>query len=384
MSRKPKLPLNVEDLAAHLASIGLEGDHVAEAEAILGGLQSTLADRLRKQRNRARLRSIDAKKDAVPARDVLSPSAIDILPRWVKDGLETAVIVGSSRQVVQLADGRKYHLLNRLNDLSGAEWTYFLNSVIRTRFPTVGDEAYAFEIRRIHPSPKPPQLMRSIIEFFTREGETVFDYFMGVGGTLLGAALANRRAVGIDMNPAYVEAYKRASSQLGLVEQSTHVADSIAVLRDPTWRSQVLGAAEVALILIDPPYGDMMSRPKTGQAAKSGQSTDATPYSELETDLGNMEIATSIALLTESVENAMGALSRRGHVVVFMKDLQPTKESPNLLHADVITALRGISGLSYLGMRIWADESVNLYPYGYPHAYVANQIHQYILIFRAS
>ena len=28
------------------------------------------------------------------------------------------------------------------------------------------------------------------------------------------------------------------------------------------------------------------------------------------------------------------------------------------------------------------DKSINLFPYGYPYAYVGNQLHQYILIFR--
>jgi hypothetical protein len=65
-----------------------------------------------------------------------------------------------------------------------------------------------------------------------------------------------------------------------------------------------------------------------------------------------------------------------------MKDLQPTAEEPNLLHADTINSLNSISGLRYLGLKIWADQGVNLYPYGYPFAFVANQIHQYILVFR--
>ena len=65
---------------------------------------------------------------------------------------------------------------NRLNDLPGGEWTFFLNSVVNTRYVTGGEEGYAHHIRKIHPSPKPPQLMRQIIEFFTKENEMVFDY----------------------------------------------------------------------------------------------------------------------------------------------------------------------------------------------------------------
>lgn len=363
-------------------TIGFEGDTEAQAEDLIAEVESAISDRLRRQRNQARLRAIDAKKDSTQAVDSLSASSIEALPQWVKEEIESAVLVGKSQQVVQLPDGRKYHLLNRLNDLSGAEWTFFLNSVIRTRFSTTGPESFAFETRRIHPSPKPPQLMKAVIEFFTKERELVLDFFMGVGGTLLGASLANRRAVGVDLNPEYVDAYKRAASQLGLSLQPAYAMDSVALLKTPDWRNSILGGEDVALILIDPPYGDMMSRPKTGERAKSGLSTDATPYSTLKTDLGNMDPFDSIDLLAQSVSDARVALKSRGHVVIFMKDLQPTADSPNLLHAEVISRISQIPDLSYLGMKIWADESVNLYPYGYPHAFVSNQIHQYILVFR--
>ena len=32
--------------------------------------------------------------------------------------------------------------------------------------------------------------------------------------------------------------------------------------------------------------------------------------------------------------------------------------------------------------KIWFDKTQTLYPLGYPYAFVANQFHQYILIFR--
>src|SRR6476469_10688846 len=79
---------------------------------------------------------------------------------------------------------------NRLNDLTGREWVHFLSSVEATAYPTSGPQSYGHKLRRAHPSPKPPQLMRRIIEFFTRRDEWVLDPFMGVGGTLLGCALA--------------------------------------------------------------------------------------------------------------------------------------------------------------------------------------------------
>lgn len=54
----------------------------------------------------------------------------------------------------------------------------------------------------------------------------------------------------------------------------------------------------------------------------------------------------------------------------------------NLLHAEVIDRINEIPNVYYKGMKIWSDESTKLYPYGYPFCFVANQIHQYILVFR--
>ena len=47
--------------------------------------------------------------------------------------------------------------------------------------------------------------MARLIEFFTRTGELVLDPFAGVGGTLLGAAIARgpRRAIGIELEPRW-------------------------------------------------------------------------------------------------------------------------------------------------------------------------------------
>jgi hypothetical protein len=53
-----------------------------------------------------------------------------------------------------------------------------------------------------------------------------------------------------------------------------------------------------------------------------------------------------------------------------------------MLHADIVEELLKLPNLSYRGYRIWHDMSQNFYPFGYPFAFVANQVHQFILIFR--
>lgn len=373
--------LNRERVRALLSSIGLEPREEL-VESLHKALHEAVKNEVTNERNRLRIRRNDLSKDHKPAKEVLTESQISKLPMWLRTEVDQAVVVGSSEQVVQSPDGRKYHLANPLNHLSGAEWTYFLSSVISTRYPTSGPDSFAHHVRKVHPSPKPPQLMRSIIEFFTKEGDLVFDYFMGVGGTLLGASLANRRAVGIELSPEYVDAYLRATEELLFAPQRTCCGDALRILEDKSKMLELLDGEEIALVAIDPPYGDMMTRPKTGEAAKKGGDVRPTPFTDLAEDLGNLSLEEFYPRLTASIKLVLPYLKVKGHIAVFIKDLQPTAANTNLLHSRVIDDLSSIDGLRYLGMKIWADQSVNLYPYGYPYAFVSNQIHQYIMFFR--
>lgn len=376
-----KSPISSDDIVRYLQRKRVQLSE-SDLEELLERLDLLLTEAIRRERNRKRISSNDLAKESWPAEPILSKEQVARLPRWVADVVSQSRIVGSSRQVIQTPDGRKYHLGNNLNELSGGEWTFFLNSVISTRFATSGPESFAHHIRKVHPSPKPPQLMRSIIEFFTKTDDYVLDYFMGVGGTLLGASLCGRRAVGIDLNPRFIDAYRAANNELGLVEQTSIVGDSLAILKNPKGNSNCLGKDKFSLIAIDPPYGDMMSREKTGEASKKGLSRFPTPFTDSQDDLGNLPLESFFLRFKESIELSMPLLRRGGHIAVFVKDLQPTTSSTNLLHARIIDDLATIPELQYLGQKIWADLSVNLYPYGYPYSFVSNQIHQYIMFFK--
>ncbi len=316
-----------------------------------------------------------------PFLEVYPDYDLSTLPSWVADDIENAKVYGNKKRGVIMPDGQKYHLDNKLNDMNGRDWTFFINSVFSTHYPTRGKEGYAHEIRKVHPTPKPPQLMRDLICFFTKHDEIVFDSFMGVGGTLIGASLSHRRALGIDLNSEYIDAYKKASKELGLEEQHTLCGDCIELLEKKKGIEAFLKGEKISLMLIDPPYGNMMSKEKTGgDIIVYGK--NSTPFSESKKDLGNMEKEEFLNSLKKSVELTLPYIKTRGYIVIFIKDLQPHKKDLNLLHADVINKINEIKNVFYKGMKIWSDESTKLYPYGYPFCFVANQIHQYILVFR--
>ncbi|MCY4620392.1 MAG: site-specific DNA-methyltransferase [bacterium] len=56
-----------------------------------------------------------------------------------------------------------------------------------------------------HPAPFPVELPARLIQLYTYQDDLVLDPFMGSGTTLVAAASSNRRGVGYDIDPAYVE-----------------------------------------------------------------------------------------------------------------------------------------------------------------------------------
>lgn len=69
--------------------------------------------------------------------------------------------------------------------------------------------------RKNHPSPKPIEYMRCIVQRFTESSETILDPFAGSGSTLVAAKDLSRKAIGIEIEEKYCEiAAKRLSQEV--------------------------------------------------------------------------------------------------------------------------------------------------------------------------
>ena len=228
---------------------------------------------------------------------------ISTLPYWIRCDIKNAKVSSLNPKSIVMPSGKRYYMDNKLNHLSGQEWTSFINSVLVTRYPTRGKESYAHDIRKIHPTPKPPQLMKDIISFFTKENELVVDIFMGVGGTLLGAALCGRKGIGIDLNKKFISAYHTAAKALNLKEFKTYCDDCISFLKSDKKCKEAF-TESISLLLIDPPYANMMSRKKTG-ADMETYGSKATPFTNKKEDLGNMRPSPPLLPIIWPCENTM-------------------------------------------------------------------------------
>lgn len=319
-------------------------------------------------------------EDKIKFLDCYSQEEVHKLPKYIQEIIEDVYVTGKQRKSLILPNGERYYIGNKLNDLTGKKWTYFTNSVINTAYSTTGKDNCGFKFRKIHPSPKPPSLLKEIIEFFTKENELVLDYYSGVGGTLLACSMSNRQCIGIELNPIYVEAYKNASNSMGYEPQKCFIGNNEDIFHTKEFMS-CFETKKAKLILIDPPYFNMMAKEKTGEEIKK-YGTNGTPFTNSIFDIGNMCEEDFWDSLIRTISYSLNFLENNGHIVVFIKDMQPKGKSNNLLHAKMIEKLTAIDSIYYLGLKIWADQTAKLFPYGYPFEFVATQIHQYILIFK--
>jgi len=93
-----------------------------------------------------------------------------------------------------------------------------------------------------------PQIPRNVIEMYSEPGEYILDPMVGGGTTLIEAKLLGRNALGLDINPAFVEQIKELLKFKSPAsnKQQVHVADAREL--------SFLGDECFDLVVTHPPY----------------------------------------------------------------------------------------------------------------------------------
>jgi DNA modification methylase len=295
---------------------------------------------------------------------------------------------------------RALHPSNTLNELTGEEWLYFTKSLLTTAYPSELGHA----VRRVHGANKPPRLMARLIEFFSRSGELVLDPFAGVGGTLLGAAIARgpRRAIGIELEPRWAVVF--ASVVRDLANERDGAGPELADLGaadpggprpfDPSGLEMRVGDAlallpaisdgSIDLVATDPPYNLQLPMTMAGGRLAETHANRRTDYAMITDSVEDLANAADYATFLDQMERVFGEIERvlrpGGYAVVIVRDAY--QDGRYVFTGSDLAARAAAIGLVPKGDLIWYQAGTRLRPYGYPHAFVPNIVHQHILVLR--
>ena len=295
---------------------------------------------------------------------------------------------------------RDLHPANQLNELTGEEWLYFTKSLLVTAYPSeLGHAA-----RKRHGANKPPRLMARLIEFFTRTGELVLDPFAGVGGTLLGAAIAHgpRRAIGLEINPAWVAVYAEVAGALAAERDGAgplladlgsadpggprgfdpggcemRLGDALALL-------PAVADASVDFVATDPPYTVQLPLTMAGGRLARAHANRRTDYAMVSDDPADLANAATHDAYLDAMEGVFGELVRvirpGRYAAVIVRDAY-VDGVYRFTGADLAARASAV-GFVPKGDLIWYQAGTRLRPYGYPYAFVPNITHQHVMILR--
>ena len=292
------------------------------------------------------------------------------------------------------------HPGNTLNELSGEEWLYFTKSVWGTAYPSELGHA----LRKRHGANKPPRLMARLIEFFTKSGELVLDPFAGVGGTLLGAAMARgpRRAIGLEIEQRWVDTFEELLRVLpaerdGLGPKLADIgsADPGGERHfDPSGLEMRLGDAlallpqiepeSVDFIATDPPYNIQLPITMAGGKLAEEHANRRTDYAMVPAHAGALANSTDYPMFLDRIEGLFGEMARvlrqDRYAAVIVRDAY--QEGRYIFTGSDLADRATRAGFTVKGDVIWYQAGTRLRPYGYPRSFVPNIAHQHVLVLR--
>ena len=239
-----------------------------------------------------------------------------------------------------------------------------------------------------HPAAFPIPLAVDMISFFTKPGQWVIDPFAGVGSTLLASKSLGRNSVGVELYPEFVrEAEGRLRGHESQQQLFSGPSQAIMLCGDSTGIPEVLeenglGSQEFDFCLTSPPYWNQLERSAITRDIRHKKRADAglpRNYGTHEDDLSCKEYETYLAYLYDVFLKIYGFMKPGGYLVVIT----------NNYYANGRLVPLAFDTLRYISdpwvpkdEKIWLSDHKLLRGLAAGKAYIANRHHQYCLVFR--
>jgi DNA modification methylase len=259
------------------------------------------------------------------------------------------------------------------NALTAREWTRLSRNVWN-------DLSSARDARHLeHGAVFPVKLADRLVRMFSAPGDLVLDPFAGVGSTLVAAAAAGRRALGIELSPRFA-ALAREWCGAGAEVVTGDARDLRAHVAD--------GAAQ--LTVTSPPYADFIQRSVRDRATSHKTSrlvqrngSRVKPYSDDARDLGTLPYDEFLPACAGVLADLRACTRPGGYAVWVVKDHRLPPERPYVpLHSDLARAAEACGWLWH-DLIVWdQNEQRSLVLLGYPTRFYTNQNCSFLVVLR--
>lgn len=264
-----------------------------------------------------------------------------------------------------------YDLTNKLNEMTGKEWTKFTCSwfIFNALASDLKEEKAVTKDTELHPATFSPTMISEFVNFFTKSGDKVLDPFGGIGSTLVACKRTNRIGYGIELNKKYYDIILKRVPEF-----------SNNVFNDDCRNIDKLNLPTIDFSISSPPYWDVLNRSTDKfEADRKLKGLDVN-YSDSLLDLGNIDDYDVFLREVCSVYEKMYDILKYGaYVVIIVKNVKKGGKMYPLAW-DIARIL----GNKYVlkDEKIWIQDKIGLSPYGYPNSWASNILHHYCIILR--
>lgn len=269
------------------------------------------------------------------------------------------------------------------NGMSAKEWVLNSRNVWSDVFqpPRTKEEAE-------HGATYPKSLTDRLISMYSKEGDLVFDPFLGTGTSLMSAIFKNRDAVGIELSPEFFEfAQRRVNS-----EYSMFSTCDVKLYNDNCMNlDKYLKDESVQLTVTSPPYADFIQKSLEDRAKvhkdsiiKNKNKSSVRQYSTSKEDFGNLPYDDFLKEAQALLSLILKKTKSGGYGAWVVKDYRDTKNGIPYVdfHSD-LAKVGEAAGFKYHDLIVWdQNENRSLFLQGYPSKFYTNQNCSFIVVFR--
>ena len=271
------------------------------------------------------------------------------------------------------------------NGLSAKEWTLLSKNV----WNDLSSPRNKFQLE--HGAVYPIKLAERLIQMYSREGDVIFDPFLGIGTTLIASQNLNRHCIGTELNPRFAKiAEEWKQENFGLFNSNGELNYSI-VNDDCRNLTKYIAKDKVQLTVTSPPYADFIQksiedREKTHKTSiiKIDNNSTVKQYSKKLNDFGNLPYEDFLTQIKEILQKNYEITKTGGYSAWVVKDYRDTKNKIPYIpfHSD-LAKVGQEAGWKFQDLIVWDQgDQRRLVLLGYPSVFYTNQNCSFIVIFR--